>query len=595
MSLVLFFILLLGYAAAFLGAEQRQDKRVLGAWWPASIVVAFATGGVFLWILFSAELSKSATQIAWVGMSTRQGEDSLDLGGSRQQATIGWPNGAFSPAVSLKASAENEAGVTVSGGSGFVRGPQGFLNGVPFGGSERAQIGAFALEADSLPGRLCLRCTVKIRILDSSGNKVAQIEPRVGAGARVSSLYSNLTVDIARLRKTDGGAAQALESWSSNLRLLVSRTGLRVLAPDTAAVTAQVPLPAELTVYWAGQSQPVELRAAGERRIEATFLPPWRLASPLPEPTREGDAHLTLESRALPGDSAFLLPLGGGLSAFNETVSLKNARFARPDRNAHTQEFAKVLSQQTEFAGKYALRFASIHDLPSWPRVLAALLIALSIYSLGLWLASARVRPRDGWVLGGILASVWTILLIRLLLAFRYSLDPAHFDQFAFAGVATAMRALCIVPALILIAARVRRDRAALSTFNSNAERASAGKRVLAYGVAIAVASAAVTWLAHSLWPNVEQRYGHATFNLGLLFTVALAAAAMLWGLGYLFFLYFYDPEREAGERLREQLQWLRSKLSRRFTENFALEQSGGFWRHLGSTLDDEDEYDRRD
>ena len=76
----------------------------------------------------------------------------------------------------------------------------------------------------------------------------------------------------------------------------------------------------------------------------------------------------------MPGDYAFLLPLGGDLRAFNTNISLNGAQFTRPDRAAHTQDFQKVLSQESTFAGKYAVRLASVRDLPSWPRVLAGLL-----------------------------------------------------------------------------------------------------------------------------------------------------------------------------------------------------------------------------
>ena len=593
MVLILFFILLLAYVAAFLGAEQRKEERVLQKWWAASLAVALLASGVFVWILFSAELSRRATQVAWIGMSARRAEDSLQIGGSRQKSSIGWPNGSFSPTVEVGSPHQNEANISINGAGGFVRGPQGFLNGTPFGEGTRAQVGSYALDSDSLPTRLCLRCRAAIHVFDPAGNKVATIEPRVAGDPRVSSLYSNLTVDIARLRKTDPAAAQALESWSSNFRLLVSRSGLRVLGPEAEAVSAQITLPAQLTVYWIGQAQPVDVEATSDGRIEATFLPPWRLASPLPEATREGDSHLTLESRALPGDSAFLVPLGGDLGSMSQTVSLKNAQFARPDKTTHTKGFEKIVSQETVYAGKYALLFAAIHDLPGWPRVIGILLLALAIFGWGLGLVSARMRWRDGWVVGGILASIWTILLIRLLLAFRYSIDPAHFDKFAFDGVASAARALCLIPALLLVAVRLRRDR--VSRFDSESERASAGRKVLIYILGTAAASSLATWVAHSLWPNVEVRYTHFSLSLSLLFTLSLGTLALLWVIGYILFLYFYDPEREVTERFRVKLEQWRARFLRRITKTFALEQSQGFWRHLGSTLDDEEEYDQRD
>ncbi|MGI8746628.1 MAG: FtsW/RodA/SpoVE family cell cycle protein [Bryobacteraceae bacterium] len=591
MILVFFLVLLLAYVAAFLGVEHRQDIRMRASWWIVATALAVLSSGLVLYVVFSATEAteaKNATQLAWIGIATRRAEDSLELGGSRQKATVGWPNGSFAPAVSFRAAGPKRASITIGGGGGFVGISGVILNGTMFSETTRAQVAGFTVDADSVPGRFCVRCRATIRIFDAEGKKLAEIRPRVGSEPRVSSLYSNLTVDIARLRKTDPSAAGALESWSSDLRLLVSRAGLRILGPETQPVSAILELPARLTVYWTGQAQPLSVKEAPDGRLEVTFLPPWRLASPLPP-----ESHLTLESSALPGDYAFLLPLGGDLRSFNATVGFEGASFAKPDRSAH--EFQKVISQDSTFAGKYAIRLASVRDLPDWPRVLAALLIAVATFGYGMWLAISRMRWRDGWVLGGVLTATWVILSIRVLLAFRYAIDPSHFDKLAFDGVTSALRALCIVPALIIVAARLRRDRAAQFRFASDSDKAAAGQQVALYLLWVGIASMLTTWLAHSLWPNVRERYGHSAINLGTLFSALLITIALLWVAGYIFFLYFYDPEREASQRFRAKLEELRSRFLRRITETFALEHSQGFWRHLGSTLDDDEEFDRQD
>jgi cell division protein FtsW (lipid II flippase) len=591
--LILFLVLVLGYLAAFLGAERRKDARVLGAWWIACLAVAIAASGILMYILFATGPAKGGVEMAWIGIGTRRGEDALAVGGSRHQAGVGWPNGAFSPTISLRSSGGNAATINVQGGGGFVHAPSGFLNGTPLPENTKTQVGPYSLDVGSLPWRICFLCKVGVKISDAAGTEVASLDLRAGSEPRVTSIYSNLTVAIARLRKTDAVGAAALEAWADNLRLLVSRSEVRILNPASEPVSADLELPVHLTVYWPAQSQPVELKAAGDGRLEATFLPPWRLASPLPEPSADGGTYLTVESSALPGDYAFLVPFGGDLRGFNQTISLKGTTFTRQDRER--PEFRNIVSEDTVHAGNYDLRFASVHDLPSWIRVLAALLIALAVFGFGLWLASARMRWRDGWALGGILTSVWVLLCIRLLLAFRYAIDPAHFDKFAFDGVASAMRALCVVPALILLAVRLRRDRAAQFHFESAMDRASAGKRLLAYMACVTAAVGMLTWISHSLWPNLEARYAHFSLGLGDLFTTVLIVAGVLWIAGYIFFLYFYDPEREATERVRQMLEDLRGRVQRRIVETFALDQSEGFWRYLGATLDDEDELDRQD
>src|SRR5205085_9024402 len=84
-----------------------------------------------------------------------------------------------------------------------------------------------------------------------------------------------------------------------------------------AAASAELQLPAVVTLRFPDLVLPVELSRGNGRGVLATFLPPWRLASPLPpdvEGGKKGEKVLTVTSEAAPGDRAFELPLGRGFA-----------------------------------------------------------------------------------------------------------------------------------------------------------------------------------------------------------------------------------------------------------------------------------------
>ena len=163
---------------------------------------------IILYILFATGPAKGGVEMAWIGIGTRRGEDALALGGSRHQAGVGSPTGR-SPAISLRPSGGNAAVLQIHGGGGFVHGPTpGFLNGTPLPEKTKTQVGSYSLEVGSLPWRICFGCKVPIDsgfVRRGSG----EIDLRTGNEPRVTSVYSNLTVAIARLRKTDAAAAAA--------------------------------------------------------------------------------------------------------------------------------------------------------------------------------------------------------------------------------------------------------------------------------------------------------------------------------------------------------------------------------------------------
>src|SRR5262249_40290443 len=151
----------------------------------------------------------------------------------------------------------------------------------------------------------------------------------------------------------------------------------RILDPDAPSVSADVPLNREINIVWATGALPIEIRQVRGNRLAVDFAPPWRLASPLPPGSGQGDTHLTLTGHLLPGDAALLLPFGSGLSAFRQDLTLDADRFSQCGKQDSANPFAPVIPDpdllpawkgvtcvQNVPTGKAIVRLATIKDLP---------------------------------------------------------------------------------------------------------------------------------------------------------------------------------------------------------------------------------------
>ncbi len=571
------FIYLFLAVAVYVVLLSRTRTRL--PWPAAALFTAMVAAAIVLQLLYSVEGSNRAVQIAWTGIETRHSGDALTIGGTRQSATIGWPSGAFSPRISVKAS-DGQAGILeIRGGGGFVRYDGAIRNGVPLTADRPVQVDNYMLRASPLPW--WPRRTVKLQIPDGAGQPIVEWDLRLPAQDRVVALASDtaFAVEMTRLRKRDSGTAGALERWASNIRILASRRGLRILTPGVDPVQTDVRFPARIDVLWPGRTELLRVERTADDHIDAAFLPPWRAASPLPpaEGSQPAPSVITVEATALPGDYAFLLPLGREIAPQSQSLPVQAGGAVK-----------------TLFLGDFALRFAISRDLPGRIRLLVLFSIALATFGAALWIASPRLLPRDGWTIGGIAVCAFVFLLIRTLLAFRYALDPAHIDSFAFNNVAAAMRALAIVPALVLLAARLRRDRTARYADRFEAIRRRTGQQLLALLAWLIAAGFLETWLSHGLWPNVSERFGTFHFGAGALLTTGLIGIILLWIVLSILYLYFYDPDREAGERLERILRRIALIVERPWVEQFAKDGAQILWRRAGATLDDEEPVEGR-
>src|SRR4051812_19554639 len=101
MIFLILLAILLVYLAAMLALPIKGKGFLVGrpAWYFAAAIAAAMSAATVLAVLSWAEHTKNGSQIAWIGLEGRRADDALTLGGSRHDATIGWPSGSFSPEV----------------------------------------------------------------------------------------------------------------------------------------------------------------------------------------------------------------------------------------------------------------------------------------------------------------------------------------------------------------------------------------------------------------------------------------------------------------------------------------------------------------
>jgi cell division protein FtsW (lipid II flippase) len=546
-------------AYLFLSAPGRFEK--LGRWWAA---VAFVTA-VLSSVPAIRTLSQTfqwagSTEIAWTGLESSAPSE-LQIGGPPEGEVVGWPNGAFSPQLNVSSLSRGDATVRISRGSGFVENESGaILNGFPlFEGVTHVSDFDVLLKKGSWPLGPVLE-------VQQNGNVLAQQRlPRPSEKGKVFDVGTLMEPSVVRLRDQNHAAwAAQLEGWAANFRLLSVENETRLLDRRADAnVTAHIPL--RLKILWPNITLPIAVRFSEQTgRLRLSFIPPLRLSSPLP-PATPGDkeVYLVFTGRVLPGDTAVLFPLGGELAKQRETVVVKDNVFPsapvlelphpfgstplhlRPDVLGVTSEHT-FRADAVEARVSYFLTAATINDVPRPTLILAVFAIALLLFGCALWLAGRTLRERDGALLGGIATCLWAILVYRFLLSCRFALDPSTLDQLAVSGLVIAAVSLVLLPALVLIAAKLHRDR--FDAFFEHRKRVREGLYVSAYLVVLVIAAIMESRLAVSLWPNA------AAFSptLGPLLVLFFAAAGFS-ALGYIVFTYVvYDIDQVGpdGERL---------------------------------------------
>jgi cell division protein FtsW (lipid II flippase) len=592
MSLVLQLAVILVFVVLCVRSAGRGSQRPAT---PGNVLLLVAVASIVVLLVTIARRPGGAAnaEIAWTGVESVEQPAALTVGGARDGATVGWPNGSFVPIVNVTGGPT--ATLDISGGGGFLRTQQGYVNGDWLAPAQAKAMGDFSVRLDRkwFWGR---RLTI---VQGNSDIATVDLFGFWGPGRdRVYAVSSLIEPDIVRFRASDPAVASSLENWAADLRILVTKEEVRILEPSTA-YTHRLQLPGTVEVMWPRLTLPLRIRQLRDR-IAMDFPPPWRLSSPLPPAAPDGKSTLIVTASPMPGDHAFVIPLGSQLSRLRHTVPLENGTFAGrrpPDTSDMETGIENITSVQRVEVGRHVIKIAAVSDLPSLTRLAIGLVLSIVMLLGGTALVRNRLRSFDQWILFGIIASLWSILVVRVMLAFRYAFEPAYLDRLAVRGLANALIALTVIPGLICIAAALQRDQRRV--FANLSEQRRAGKHLLLYAVCLVVAGFVEAQITGSLWRNLPDAY-HPVWGLSaqnLVWAILATLGLLLFLAAYAVFTYFRHDllEGDGGDelvsrspvlRLFRLLFWAIPNLFYKFANEFG----SGIWPRIGAVEDDGDE-----
>jgi cell division protein FtsW (lipid II flippase) len=555
------------------------ESKINGAPAFALLIALISAAALFGIVKFSKQWPE-ATQVVWTGVES----DPTDfaVGGPREGAIVGWPNGSFKPSLRAVSISNNVATLEIADGGAFVRDESNnkFIGGTELSAGAEQTIDGYRLRVTSeLHAKLGNILTSVAEVFSQQGDKLARFNLPMANPAHTRVLPLRSLVEAEGANSTaDAERISIVGKWAADKRLLVSNSGeTRVLGSDPFRLKCT--LPCNLTLHWVGQR--LSLRIAGsENRIALTFLPPWRAASPLPPETEGTERQLTLTAIPRPDDVAFVIPLGHligdrrpslkfgkdseGRPVFIGPEAILGSGSPRPSylpydikQAPNPDEFAaNVTSQTSVLFDRSLFHFATVNDLPAPNGIAMLLALALITYAVGVLLISVRSPdPVTRWVIYGLSACLWNLLVFRLLLALRFALDPSYLDELSVKGVTLALTALAVFPGLILLWARLRADLntrllAFASPESPGSARLISGRvtpgyvRALLYLVILIVAFVLEFSLAPHLWSNPP---GSPSVRLGAPFVL----------LAVYLFLVITCVHRSYVPSLRRSLRWL--------------------------------------
>src|SRR5215213_3457117 len=423
-----------------------------------------------------------ATQVVWTGLESDV--RAFTIGGPRERAVVGWPNGSFTPSLRALSVTNGVATLEVDDGGAFVwdNARKTFLGGTQLVSDKDHNIDGVVVRLRSeLQINVGSIFAVTAEVLSQKNDVLARFNLPVTnpRRARVLPLRSLVEANGAN-SPAEAERLVLVGKWAADKRLLLSPSGeTRLLGTDPYRVECK--LPCDLTLHWTNQQLP--LRVTGnDARLAITFLPPWRIASPLPPQPESGERNFTLTATPRPDDIAFVLPFGHAIQDHRPSLTIGRDASGKPvftgaqpvagsspgpsylpsgtKTPPNPNEFAaNVTSQTSVLFDRTAFNFATVNDLPSPKGLVLLLALALVTYALGLLIIGARSpNPTTRWVVYGLSTCLWNLLVFRLLLALRFALDPTRLDDLTVKGVTLALTALAVVPGLFLLWARLRAD-----------------------------------------------------------------------------------------------------------------------------------------
>lgn len=312
------------------------------------------------------------------------------------------------------------------------------------------------------------------------------------------------------------------------------------------------------------------------------------------------ETWLIATGQPMPGDYAFLLPIGHGITdprrdpsarltlvkrvnappvfsspgSVTEDETLDDILPRQPKRKDQpkVEQEVGVTSRTSVHSDLYTFLFATVNDLPGLRLILRLTLVALACFIVGLAIAYPRMPDATTrWVVYGLAAALWNLLAFRLLLAIRYALAPDYLDALAVNGVTVAFVGLAAAPGFLLLIARIRSDFHHVSLMTASARKQTFLFN-LGYLAMLAIAFFMEYRITPHLWANLPPRF---IPSLGLFLTLLLGAV-FLYLASSLLTLYGLPPGDSRFQLLPKLFlrPWT-------FLEKFAAKSATHRWRSI--------------
>lgn len=558
---VLYVTLYLIFSRGLINEQWLRRGNLAGA----ALAALLALASVLLILRFATDWS-AKTQVEWTGFEV-VGQP-LVVGGPRDEAVVAWPNESFSPALKVKPRDEHTATIEISGSDAFLYDEKKsqFLNGhtIPVGTTKT--LGDFTV-------RLSRVYTLwqRIEILDANNEVWVSFDLPTALirRDRVYALAERVDSFASKTVRDNPAQLVRLEQWADKLHLLLTRAGeIRLL--DDKPESGECEFPCKLQLRRINRTVPFELTRDGAK-LSLCYPPPRQLISSLP-PAGPNGMQMIVTSDPRPGDIAFSIPIGHGIEDPRKAIQLERdssglvvistpgAIQGESRRSSYLPDSIAppisrpcsendITSRLFIQSGNTIFDFATVADLPSL-RLLALLsLLAFVSFFCGLLLSYARMPDdRTRFVLYSLAVICWSLLCVRLLLALRYAISPSNLDFLVVKGVTTALVGLAVVPGLVLLLSRFKRD-----VFSPPAT-AAAKKKALALAIAYVIFLFGAAWVEYSkaatLWVDLPARF--QTIESGSLTSVvvlSLLAALVLYFVLVIFALYKTVPGASAARK----------------------------------------------
>ncbi len=545
--LILFFLLpLLALLALFIFLPQQRKNL---HWFCG--FAAFVSLAAMIYAVNSSPLWKDGERIVWSGISSKSTE--LIVGGNAETAFVGWANGAFSPKIKV-VSAEKQTKLEISGGGGFVRHEtkNEYLNGALIEDEKAQTIGNYTYQKTSgfycgtrLNISLNNNLLVQIKLPDTAKDRVYNLDSVVNnatqnltpKGEKQSGLFCKPEYNLApseRLRQVE-----ELKLVLADARLLLRSSGeIRFL--DSRPAPEQIcENPCRIRILWSNSSLSAEFDAMPKtNHAVLKFLPPYQNFSPLPKDA-EAKQQLTVTNQISAGEFAYTLPLGKKESAEKRKLDLSQLTEYIPEA------FEKVLQKPCEppscklVEGENVyFAFMRVKDLPSFSWILIFSIVPFVLFLFGLRLVSPQPSAEINAMICCFVTAIWNFSVFRLLLAFRYALDPAYLDKHSIGDLTLAFGGLIFLPCLLFLLARICFD--ARRKIENPSEAKELMSKSLLFLIAFIAAFLFEVKYVQMLWANLPQTF---EFSLGWIYGGGIIFL-FIYLFAHIFYLYFYKQNR---------------------------------------------------